>query len=572
MKNYIANDSGGWATSSGYVRHSFTRAIHFGRVYQHGASGTKGREEDLCEALRCLGQALHTLEDFGAHSNYVELALIEMGHRNVFAHVGTQAEVNIRGKRLWPLVTGTFGGVDFLHSVLGEATDHITQSEVDEVNTALLDATTGGTGGKRSGESSSGLEGLVNVLGQVPGTGDFVHEARRLQQESDNQAAINASSSGNRGYGNDAYDNSRAPGDQERIGGISVPTNVPDPAVVIQKIYPILLFRDRVVRGISAIVSKIPGLENLIETITERVTLFVLSLLAPFVIPVIKAASASLKSGSSTVIDASGKHQFEVWTNPQSTDPTHSMLSKDHFSNILNEPAGQVATVILQYVAPRVIYAWDHPDIPVEQVLNDVVRVFHHPALRDHNLELHRDMFAVVERFARSRSDLDRLLSSDSVKAGRNHVGGNEHLTQGGGHAHHGPNASTAGSGFGLNNLPNFLSGNSNIPGLGSHSKVSGSPFEMFNRKRELGEFGGEGGSAGGSYAGQSSSGYEQQQYESQSGGYQGGYHQENTYPGSYSGHQGQGQGSGYYNQQSHQDQGGYGQQSGYQQGPYGQY
>jgi hypothetical protein len=27
--------------------------------------------------------------------------------------------INIRGKHVFPLVTGTFGGVDFVHSVLG---------------------------------------------------------------------------------------------------------------------------------------------------------------------------------------------------------------------------------------------------------------------------------------------------------------------------------------------------------------------------------------------------------------------------------------------------------------------
>lgn len=60
MKNYIANERGGWATSSGYVRYSFKRAIHFGRMYTHGSN--KGDEKDLCEALRCLGQALHCME------------------------------------------------------------------------------------------------------------------------------------------------------------------------------------------------------------------------------------------------------------------------------------------------------------------------------------------------------------------------------------------------------------------------------------------------------------------------------------------------------------------------------
>ena len=117
MKNYIANDAIGIATSLGYVKFSLTRSIHFGRVYTNGASGTKGKEPDLCEALRCLGQALHCLEDFGAHTNYTELALREIGYRDVFPHTGSSTEINIQGKRVFPLVTGTFGVVDFVHSV-----------------------------------------------------------------------------------------------------------------------------------------------------------------------------------------------------------------------------------------------------------------------------------------------------------------------------------------------------------------------------------------------------------------------------------------------------------------------
>ena len=55
MKNYIANEDLEIATSAGYVKFSFSRSIHFGRVYTSGARGTKGQEPDLCEALRCLG-------------------------------------------------------------------------------------------------------------------------------------------------------------------------------------------------------------------------------------------------------------------------------------------------------------------------------------------------------------------------------------------------------------------------------------------------------------------------------------------------------------------------------------
>jgi len=48
----------------------------------------------------------------------------------------------------------------------------------------------------------------------------------------------------------------------------------------------------------------------------------------------------------------SANEQFGPWNDAHCTDPTHSMLSKDHFSNMLNPVAGRVASTILQYVAP----------------------------------------------------------------------------------------------------------------------------------------------------------------------------------------------------------------------------
>ena len=61
MKNYIANENLPIATSKGYVKFSLSRSIHFGRVYTSGARGSHGKDADLCEALRCLGQGLHCL-------------------------------------------------------------------------------------------------------------------------------------------------------------------------------------------------------------------------------------------------------------------------------------------------------------------------------------------------------------------------------------------------------------------------------------------------------------------------------------------------------------------------------
>lgn len=45
-----------------------------------------------------------------------------MGEEDVFPHVGRNTMLRIPGARreVYPIVTGTFGGVDFLHSVTGE--------------------------------------------------------------------------------------------------------------------------------------------------------------------------------------------------------------------------------------------------------------------------------------------------------------------------------------------------------------------------------------------------------------------------------------------------------------------
>jgi len=116
MKNYIANENGGWTTSTAYIRQSLHKAIECRRRAQSDA--------DLYEALRLMGQALHTLEDLSAHSNWVELALIEMGYHNVFPHVGERTTIHLGGKTIFPLVTGTFGGMDFIHSLLGYPPRH----------------------------------------------------------------------------------------------------------------------------------------------------------------------------------------------------------------------------------------------------------------------------------------------------------------------------------------------------------------------------------------------------------------------------------------------------------------
>lgn len=132
LKNYIANEQGGWTTSSRYIRDSLLRAIELGRQAPTNV--------ERYEALRLLGQALHCLEDFPSHSNWVELALIELGYTQVFPHVGRNTQITIlgSGKLVWPLVTGTYGSRECVHSILGD--DPVNQISIADLNDALIEA------------------------------------------------------------------------------------------------------------------------------------------------------------------------------------------------------------------------------------------------------------------------------------------------------------------------------------------------------------------------------------------------------------------------------------------------
>jgi hypothetical protein len=86
IQNYMATENGGWDTSTGFIRRTLRDCIQRGR----NAGGKEGLE--LWETYRLLGQGLHTLEDFTAHSNWVEIALRKLGHKEVFCHVGDNGQ------------------------------------------------------------------------------------------------------------------------------------------------------------------------------------------------------------------------------------------------------------------------------------------------------------------------------------------------------------------------------------------------------------------------------------------------------------------------------------------------
>ncbi|OCH86854.1 Het-C-domain-containing protein [Obba rivulosa] len=390
MKNYIANENGSWDTSKALIRRTLERCIQLGRMHR-----ANGRKQDEYEAYRLLGQALHTLEDFAAHSNFCELALVSLGHRDIFVHVGDQIRIQApNGRWVAPLVTGTFGSSDFIHSLLGEATDHISQASVTDLNAELAKARA------KSGPDGSGnatpSDVMRDLLFKLPG-GDSDGETQR---ELTNVERI-------------------------RAGPYQPGAKRPDdmsPQELHAVLWQVLTFRDSVVKKIEKTIEKIPGLGPLIDKLMDSISVFVFTTLEPFLKPIMKQATTGLMAASGEVIDKTD--QYEVFDNPTASDPTHSFLSKDHFNLILNEPAGHLGKIVLTHTTNLVVKAWDDTSMNVHQITEDILQSMFHPDFHDRSSRIQSEMLAYMQRWvselgARQAETLGRLTKS-AVRAHQN--------------------------------------------------------------------------------------------------------------------------------------------------------
>lgn len=398
MKVYIASENRGIDTSAGFVRKCFIKSIELGRKFAQ-----TGNDIDLFEALRLLGTGLHTLEDFAAHSNYLELTLKEL-NVDAFPHVGGNCQVNVDGREIWPVITGTFGMTDFLHSVVGEVSDKMIQSEVQSLENKINNA--------HSGDPSGATSQLREILDIIPfgllglGDSDFSNQAQKIQEQSD---AKEMETKGNISTSNPTIDQI-----SERA------------RTTAKEIYPILEFHDKVMKAITEGIDKIPGAAELMENLAGAMQIYIFSVLAPYIVPILEQVKAELATGSEGILQASEKGQYIVFNDDNSSNPTHSMLSKDHFTNVLNEPAGRVASEVVRFVVPHITAAWDDDSIDANGVCDQVLQVLHHPALRSQ--EGQERMFEVVrqwweEKSGSEQSRLEDALSKDGVKEGRNHEG-----------------------------------------------------------------------------------------------------------------------------------------------------
>ena len=278
-----------------------------------------------------------------------------MGERDVFPMVGRNTKIRIPGARgsVYPLVTGTFGGVDFLHSVTGEVSDKMIQSEIQDLENTLQE---------NSRKDTSMLRDLLDKIPSSLFGGD--DKKAKLDELENNSAAAQMETT------------TVSPRDPEEFTRYI--------GQVFAQLKPAIEFHDDLLKQVSQAMSNIPVLGKIIEQLEEQLSLFVFQQIAPFVIPVIDQVKNELATGSTEIIEQSKNEQHNVFHDDDCSNPTHSMLSKDHFSNILNEIAGHTASKVVSWVVPQIMDCWDDDRADVDRVLSSIIfGVLHHPAQRE---------------------------------------------------------------------------------------------------------------------------------------------------------------------------------------------
>lgn len=404
MKNYIANSGHSWETSADYIREQLRKSIDLGR---------RGREGDHAARKECfihLGAALHTLEDFAAHSNYIELCLQEFGESEVFALVGDRCRVPLPGSGRYvpPLVTGTFGMLDIFHSLLGEADD----MAILQTQGSLIHPHIGaGIGATAFDQLFDAIETTITSIQSFSSdAGSFVSELKVIQAIFKRAAPEKEASDEDNGI-------------IDELPSVPVPTV--DPSVIWQALEPLFFFHDRMKKWLkeaSNSKGSAPG-GNTSSEMSDLTNQLVFRGMRLIIESSVKELRATLRAAKARVDkEAASSGSAAVYDeNSTASDPSHSDLSKDHFCNVLNRPAGLVATVTTNWTTQQIVKCWDDADLDADAAIDQVLTILHHPAFVTDKSEVQKYMYDTVEQWWKSLPEsecvlLRRKLTKESVR------------------------------------------------------------------------------------------------------------------------------------------------------------
>ncbi|KAI8635369.1 heterokaryon incompatibility Het-C [Xylariaceae sp. FL1651] len=374
MKNYIANSGKGWRTSADYIQEQLKLCI------AHGRKGRRKNAREAKEAFIHLGAALHTLEDFAAHSNFVELCLHELGEGNVFAFVGDSCRVKTPGftsKKVAPIVTGTFGMLDIFHSLLGEADDMA----------ILKSRGTLGSLEEKLGYGGPAFEHIFELVKKgIEAINKVSPDKSALLEQLDTIGMI---------FSKAAEGKTPPDSDTENASGIA------NPNLLWQTIEPIFYLHDRISKWLQE------GTEEQEEstadmsssTLSDYTNQLVFRFLAVMIESSVKELRNAVKAAKERVDSEAAKSSSAAVykDDSEASDPSHSDLSKDHFGNVLNPPAGLVATVTTNWTVQQVVKCWDDPKLDAQKVIDEIITILHHPAFPSKKTPIQKYMFDTVK-------------------------------------------------------------------------------------------------------------------------------------------------------------------------------
>jgi hypothetical protein len=97
-------------------KRSMKRYVRRSIAFMNARMEAAKKEGMTADGMRLFGEALHVLEDYFAHSNFIELSLRKLGYGEVLTWT-SRIESRQESRHEWPIITGMFGALDIVGSV-----------------------------------------------------------------------------------------------------------------------------------------------------------------------------------------------------------------------------------------------------------------------------------------------------------------------------------------------------------------------------------------------------------------------------------------------------------------------
>ena len=289
-----------------------------------------------------------------------------------------------------PLVTGSFGPLDIVESILGELDDKLATGTLSQLTVRLPE--------KGSKNLGSTVDGLLAALQKIP----FLPADLR--------------------NGVQSLKSSSAATGQQTVLWTELNKN---PSGIWDAIEPFFRIRDDIVRWLQDTAPDLKFLTEPIAALSNAIDEMLFAALANIVGPILGNLRNELEKMKEDLLrtqKAAAKNEQSNIFEPGSTasNPSHSQIAKDHFDCILNIPAGQcnspyshtmltypflaqASATVVRFTTNEVISCWEKWDRNPDQAIDNILQTLHHPFdvdLQDRAKNpLRYDMFSAVRNW-----------------------------------------------------------------------------------------------------------------------------------------------------------------------------